>query len=342
MRSRTVLWMCGLVCLGAALEIGPPIVRAQSVQKAPAQTHAESSSQGSASRSSAPPPALLLSTAGAADAGQALDSVLSSSIEELNVVRIVARPGLDLGAVQLALDCVAETAPCLQAVVSQSDAQVLIAPTLQRTSSELVLGLLRFDARSGEMRRVARRQPGSVLGSALLDAIPGMVRELFGLPPPPPKPAPAPPKADSSLETGPASTEAEPMPEAPMEPPTRPSSVVGPILVGSAGVLVLGAGFIVGGLMKGNQSDYNKLLVSTPAAADRAADKRSTAKTEAAVANVLFGVGAAAVAAGGIWLAVQLTNRHPADSSSDTDTAWAPMLGPGALGLVFTRRGGGL
>jgi hypothetical protein len=244
--------------------------------------------------------------------------------------------------VQLALDCIAETAPCLQAVVSQSDAQVLIAPTLQRTSSELVLGLLRFDARSGEMRRVARRQPGRVLGSPLLDAIPGMVRELFGLPEPPPKPAPVTPKADASLEPGQAGAEPEPLPEAPMEPPTRPSSVVGPIVLGSAGVLVLGAGFVVGALMQGNQSDYNKLVVSTPAAADHAADKRSSAKTEAAVANVLLGVGGATLVASGIWLAVQLTNRHPVDTSSDSGTAWSPMLGPGAVGLILTQRGGGL
>jgi hypothetical protein len=96
---------------------------------------------------------------------------------------VVARPGMDLNAVQLALDCVSETAQCLRTVTTQNSADVLIAPALSRTAGELVLTLLRFDARNGEMRRSLHRQQGQSLNSTTLDAVPDMLRELFDLPP---------------------------------------------------------------------------------------------------------------------------------------------------------------
>jgi hypothetical protein len=262
---------------------------------------------------------------------------------------------MDLGAVQLALDCVAETIRCLRIATEQSHAELLIAPSLQRTPSEVVLSVLRFDARgAGKMRRVLRRQSGQVLGAELLDQVPSMMRELFDLPPatkPPPVAAavavvplsaadPASPPAAAQEAPAPAST---PLPEGPMEPPTSHWRVpVAPLILGGVGVLTLAGGIVAGAMMQSTHSQYERLVVETKQDAQQADDLRSTGRTQATVANVLFGVGGAAVLAAGIWLLVdhQLSSRREAALTMTSELQ--PMLGPQQLGLVFTQRGNAL
>jgi hypothetical protein len=304
---------------------------------------------GQVARADAPkrsglPSAVLLATAGAPSGGEALDSVILAGLEELGVVQITSRPGMDLGALQLALDCVAETPQCLRSVTTQSGALILVAPNVQRTSSELILSLLRFDARGeGEMRRVLRRFPGKTLGSEALDAVPAMLRELFGLPakekkaPPPPaavtQPAPVTPAAPEA----PAPTS---LPDGPMEPAASRPVPVGPLVLAGVGVLAIGGG-VVAGLMKQSTEDaYNKHQPTTVAEADAASDKRSSAKTEAVLSTVFFGVGGAAVAAGAIWLLVEL-NQKPRPEYEPL-TSLRPTFGPQQVGLVFSHHGSGL
>jgi hypothetical protein len=281
----------------------------------------------------------------------ALDSVIQGALDELQVVTITARPGMDLSAVQLALDCVSENPQCLRAVTSQHSADILVAPTLGRTSGELVLSLLRFDARSGQMRRVLRRQPGQSLGSATLDAVPDMLRELFELPPKP-KPAEpvatAPPAGDTRGESSsstwppPGSDAAEAFPEAPAEPPSDTRVPVGPIVLAGGGVLALGAAIVLGVTVSSAQHDYDAAVSGMPTRAqvDYAQGRASTGRTNAVVANVLYGVGGAALVASGIWLALELTKGS--EDTHNESVQLEPMVGPSSLGLVFTQHGAGL
>jgi hypothetical protein len=286
------------------------------------------------------PSAVLLATGGAPSGGEALDSVIQAGLEELALVNITARPGMDLGALQLALDCVAETTQCLRAVTTQSGAQILIAPTVQRTPSELILTLLRFDARGdGDMRRVLRRFPGKTLGSAALDAVPEMLRELFGLPPKP-KPAAEAPAPKTPPATKPPPPAPLPLPEGPMEPAASRPTPVGPLVLAGAGVLVIGGGVVAGLMMQATQDKLNKHAPTTKTEVDTALDTKSTGQTQQTVANVLFAVGGAAVVAGGIWLIVELSKPRP--QYDETLTSLRPALGPHQLGLVLTHRGGWL
>lgn len=295
---------------------------------------APSSAPPTATTPSSTPSAVLLATAGAQGSGGALDSVIQATLEQLGIVRIVAKPGLDLGAVQLVLDCVAETAQCLRAVTDQHGAEVLIAPSIARTSGELVLSFLRFDARDGEMRRVLHRQQGQALTSETLDAVPGMLRELFGLPEPTPAvEAPGAPSDDLT-----------PLPEAPMEPPSEGASpLIGPLILGGIGLAAIGTGIGFGISSAGAQSDYDAITskpVLMRSQADAANDAMDRGKAHAVVADVLFGVGGAALLGAGIWLAVELSSKH-----EDTPPAQAklqPWVGPHQVGLVFTQRGVGL
>jgi hypothetical protein len=289
------------------------------------------------------PPAVLLNTAGAqAGGGAALDPVIQTALEDLEVVNIVSRPGMDLGAVQLVIDCVAETPECLRAVTTQQSADVLIAPSLARTSGELVLSFLRFDARGkGEMKRVTHRQPGQTLTSATLDAVPDLLRELFELPPKPKPPVVA------AAPTTPDETSLEPLPEAPMEPPAANGGPpVGPILLGVGGALVIGTAAVLGASVNGSRDDYDHLTMKpdkTWSDIDDAERKMDSGKTRATIANVLFGVGGAALLGAGIWLAVELATRPDRAYVEDSGSAkLSPMVGPHQLGLVLTQRGEGL
>src|SRR5262245_22571103 len=94
------------------------------------------------------PAAALFSTAGAEAEDAGLDSVIQANLEQLGQVRVTVKPGLDLPAVQLALDCIQQTAVCLKSVAANSGVQVLIASSLERKAGKLDLTLLMYDART--------------------------------------------------------------------------------------------------------------------------------------------------------------------------------------------------
>lgn len=272
---------------------------------------------------SALPPAVVLATAGADASDAGLDSVIHAALEKLGVVNVTARPGMDLSAIQIALDCVGETPRCLRAVAVQNSVQILVAPAIERTGEELIVTLLYFDARGeGELRRVARRQGGGELKPETLDAVPEMLRELFQVTKPTAE-APAPVTSEEGREAPP--------------PPQRVP--VGPLILGGAGVLVVAGGVVAGLMMQSTQSDYTALTVKDMKTLTQAHDKASKGKNQAAVANVLYGVGAAAIAASAIWLALELTHR---DQEAAPQTAVVPWLGPTQAGLALVHRGGAL
>jgi hypothetical protein len=321
--------LCGLFWLFAALvaQSASGIAVAQDTTQATPPTPSTKPGK-SREQSKVLPRATLLATGGATDT--ALDSVIRAKLEELQVVKIVAVPGMDLGGVQLALDCVGETTRCLKLVATKSHAQVLVSPTLQQTPSELVLSLLRFDAADGgEMRHVLRRHPGRDVGPKLLDEVPDMLRELFDLP------------RSEPTQVAEAAQPSE-VPAPGLETASYPETVsrgvsAGPLILGGVGVAALGAGIVMGVVMNNQQSDYDdkRMRVRTESQARAAADVRSAGERSELAANVLFAVGGAALVAAGVWLAIDLSGG----SESESPTAFAPAMGPHSVGLVLTHRG---
>jgi hypothetical protein len=285
------------------------------------------------------PNAVLFSTAGPKPTVGPLDSVISASLEKLDVVSVVARPGMDLSAVQLAIDCVGETQQCLRAVAKQTQSQILIAPSVQTTQSELVLTILRFDVEDGQTRRALRRQPGTTLTSATLDSVPSMLRELFDVPEPAPQPAAGATENKTSESQPSEETTLPPIIEPPQEPAASRPVPVGPLLLAGGGVLVLTGGIITGAMFSSTQDEYNTKKVANEADVSKLMDLKNEAKTQAVVADVLFGVGGALVVAGGIWLAVALSQPAPHE---DWQTAVVPAVAPGTLGLAIVHHGGAL
>jgi hypothetical protein len=263
--------------------------------------------------------------------------VIQANLEQLGQVRVTVKPGLDLPAVQLALDCVQQNAACLRSVAASSGVQVLVAPTLERKAGRLELTLVVFDARAkGGPRRATHVENGDTLTSATLDAIPDMLRKLFGLEP------------EKREAPAPAATPAQPGPReqtaVDWEPVTaRPVSevLVGPIVLASIGVVAIAGGVTASVLRNDSQDDYDDITsreTLSRSDADRADDKASEGTTQAALATVMYGVGAAAIVAAGIWFAAEMAGGKREEAT----TAFAPIVGRGELGVGIVHRGVGL
>jgi len=100
-----------------------------------------------------------------------------------------------------------------------------------------------------------------------------------------------------------------------------------PLLIGGGGLIVLGAGVVVGAMMDATQKDYAGRVASTPQEARELDELRLRGQREAAIASALLGVGAAALAVSGVWLALELSNGERPTASVSPD------LGPTHAGL---------
>jgi hypothetical protein len=249
----------------------------------------------------------------------ALDSVLVAAISERK--QVVSQHALDLPSTQLALDCMAETPACLQAVMQQPgvDAQVLLAPTLERSGSELVLSLLYFDASNGDaLRHATRRHSGEQAQRRLLNAVPSMVQELFGR------------RAASATSVRAAPAAASRPERADSE---RSAWPVVPIALTSAGVAFLGAGVVFGLSARAAEEEYAAARTGTAAERKAADETFDRAQTHATLATVGIAAGASAITAGiGLWL-------FGSDRVSEQPSArLLPRLTRGGAGVVLESR----
>jgi hypothetical protein len=258
---------------------------------------------------------------GLGELASALDPVVLAKLGDLQIVQVSTRPGLDLPAAEIAIDCVGETRECLSAMAQQVGAPMLIAPSVQRAGEETVVTILRFDAAAeGDIRTVVRRFDGGDVTAAALDAVPSMLRELFGLPEP---------SAESVVQ--------EPQPTAPPE-TSEPVDVpehpfpVAPVVMTAVGVALLATGAVFAMASQQNKDDYAHKHVPDNGAVDDAIKLREKAKHQATLANIGFGAGAAIAAVGLTWLVIDLTSQDEVDQTSAT---LAPLGGPGRFGLAL-------
>ena len=263
------------------------------------------------------------------DLAEALDPVVLSEVGKAQGLSIGARPPLDLSATQLALDCVGETAACLTSVASQADVELLLAPSLERAGDETVVTLLYYDARfPGALRNASRRHRGQNVERAVLDSVPALLRELIGTPePPPPAEAePAPITAEATL----AAVETEPSGGDAYD---RPFPVV-PVVLGVAGLALVGTGVAFGIAAKATEDDYAALPLGDVDEIERADERFEKAEDQALIANIGIIGGAAVFAFGAVLLALELTSDEPAQEQ----VRLSPVLAPGHAGLALTGR----
>lgn len=275
------------------------------------------------------------------DKGNAeIDRALRSALDSRSDVKLAPAPALDLEALQLAIECSGINTRCLREVAERTQGEVLIAATLERKSQQVELRILYFSAKDAVTRFAAHKEHARKPGPETLEAIPGMLDELFATS----KPAPAPEREATPEELPAPDVVTDPSAEAATgaadgsasEPRDGRPLPAAPLLVAGGGAVLLGAGLVVGLLAKNTEDDYAKQPVTTPEQASVADGLRVRGQNQALIANVLIGVGAAAVAAGGIWLLVA------AGANRGAETAVVPDVGPGHAALRISGRWGGL
>ena len=101
-------------------------------------------------------------------------------------------------------------------------------------------------------------------------------------------------------------------------------------MIGVAGLAIVGAGLAFGLAAKANEDDFAGLPLGTPEEIDtpRTFD---TANTQALVANIGIGVGAAVFAFGAVWLGLEL-----ADDGDEGHARLSPEIAPGHMGLALS------
>jgi hypothetical protein len=262
----------------------------------------------------------------------------------------------------------------LRAVASEFGVEVLIAPAIELGQGDLVLTLLYFDARGpGSITRVTHWQLGAKLTPQTLAAVPGLLDALLPRAPAPPAstsvavstgapPNAAPvtraPASVASIETNthraPETERSASAPRTrthanePQRPAVAPTVVqvtansvpLAPCVILAGGVALLGAGLVTGIVMKDNAHDYRVQPVHTRAEADVAANARESVRTQARLANVLYGVGAGAALIGAAWLTLELLGRDERErETSHASARVSATLTPTQLGIVFQREG---
>lgn len=223
--------------------------------------------------------------------GAALDPVVLSELNTIGGIEVTARPSLDLPAMQLAIDCVGEIAECMAAVAREAGVEALVAPVLRSNGDLVLVTLLYFDTRENHIKGVTRQLAGRSVAQAMLDAVPGMVHEAFGLPPPAPL-------AEAPAKGEPAAPVAPPPPQE----PSRVRRIVPWTLLGVS-VASLAVGIGMGVASNHDEDAYAKGGAGTEAEINATDQKKQDAEQKALIANVFFGVaGATAVAGFASWL----------------------------------------
>jgi hypothetical protein len=233
--------------------------------------------------------------------GAALDPVVLSELNTIGDIEVAARPSLDLPAMQLAIDCVGQIAECMAAVTREAGVEALVAPVLRSQGDQVLVTLLYFDVHENQVRGVTRQLSGRSVAQAMLDAVPGMVREAFGVS--------SEPRAEAIV---PAAPTADARAEARSRRHRRVALAV-PITLGGVGVALLASGIGLGVASQHHQDAYGKAPTATKSQIDHALDKLHTAQHQALAANLCFGIGGAALVASlATWLYFRFEARGSA------------------------------
>lgn len=300
-----------------ALLVSAPVARAQSETNAKAAQRAEL------------PVAVMVFRAAPADASlhdlaTAYDPVLLAEVGKRLDGKVVAQNALDLPATQLALDCVAQSPDCLRSVARACNTRALIAPTIERAGTEVVVSLLYFaDGLNGEIHHAVRRQRASADGRALLATAPALVDEALSGPTPAAAQAP------------------ERRPRAHARPAHREHAAaarhtkwpIAPMLLTGAGVAFLGAGAAFGLAANAAADEHARTVIGSDADVDAAVDKVDTANTQATLSTAGLIVGAVATVAG-----VSLWVFDADDGDARPQARIAPKITRGGAGVVLEGR----
>jgi hypothetical protein len=246
--------------------------------------------------------ALLRATQG--EAGGVADGVDGALLRDLASLAGIENPTvspIDYAEIQLTVGCSDEGRQCLSAIAQMVQVDAVVVRHLVVEPGKVTLTLTHFDATaSDEPARAEQVSEGPDASKAAVDAVPSLVRRLFGIPEP--------------VTAAPLSNAAAPAPlggalgvDASMPPEHGPRVGVLTWVTLAAGSGILAGGLAVGASAQSSFDAFKKSDVKTEADAMRANTKFDSVKSKALVANILIPSGAAVMALGATLLVLDLT-----------------------------------
>ncbi len=284
------IWQC------AALLAATSPIAAQAQQ---GQTTAAADSQGVLRV------AVLRTTQGDdAEASTAIDAALLRDLSGLAGIENPTVSPIDYAEIQLTVGCSDDGRECLASIAKMVQVDAVIVRKLSVTAEGATLSLLYFDASvADEPARADESAQGNVAGALLRDAVPTLVRRLFGIP----EPVVAAPESEPGPMAEPGATQ--------RGTPAEDSGGVGAFtwITLAAGTGVLTAGIVVAASATSSFEDYKKAPITSEDELERANSKLESANTKGLVASVFIPSGAVVLALGATLLVLDLTSDDPSE-----------------------------
>lgn len=256
--------------------------------------------------------------------GELSDAVDAALLRDLAEIAGIADPvvsPIDLAEIQLSVGCADEERACLESIARAASVGALLVRALAVDEQGGVrLELRYFDTASSDAPRVVSTERPAHSSGELTTLVPGLVRELFGIPevaePAAPIGPPAEPPAHAAPAPAPRSAE-------------RDGASLLPWIVIGAGAAALAAGAIVGAVASEDFRAWKKRPIRTTAEADRANGAFDDLETRALAADIAMLSGAVVLGVGVTWLALELGEAQ--DGTGRATLGVEPRPGGGLL-----------
>jgi hypothetical protein len=237
----------------------------------------------------------------------AIDGAVLRDLGDLAGIERPAISPIDYAEIQLTVGCSDEGRSCLVAIAQMLEVDAVVVRRLALDGQRVVLTLVYFDARSaGEPAHSDRIAERGEADHVLPQAVPSLVRALFGIPDPGVEVGAPAPATSSSEPTEPSSGALRVEPAVARSGPARIGVLTWVAL--ATGTAVLGAGLAVGASASADYERFKALPVRSAMDAARANERFDRVETKAVVANVLMPTGAALMALGGVMLVLNLNH----------------------------------
>ena len=264
------------------------------------------------------------------DMANAIDGALLRDLGALAGIENPTVAPIDYAEIQLTVGCSDEGRQCLAAIAQMVQVDAVVVRHLVIEPGKATLTLVHFDATaSDEPAHAEQIVEGANPAQALTDAVPSLVRKLFGIPEPVTASAPAaqssgPRRAD--YEANPAGNQAE----------ARGPSIGALTWISlAAGTGILAGGLVIGAIAQSENDDWQQMKPTSVEDAQRIDTEFKPIETKGLVATIMIPTGAAVLALGVTLLVLDLTAEE-----SGPQVSLTPLPGGGLLSLRAS--GGGL
>ncbi|MFT5354060.1 MAG: hypothetical protein ACI9KE_001260 [Polyangiales bacterium] len=259
--------------------------------------------------------------------GGPVGRVVRARVDELGVVRAADTPAATFADLQLAVGCLSATMDCYRAVSSQLGVEALLLTTLDEVGAATILTIVFADTRGeGDTQQVTRTFQGNQRDNQVLDAIVGMLYELYDVEPPPERSVPTPPDASGGTGTRTGQPIA----------PAGSSFPTATVLVGVVALAALAAGIGTGIASSGTEDSFASSPTRTAAEVDLTLALQTKGERQALSANILFVVGGVAAASSLLLYLLVDRDRGQQEIAASMD------VGPQHAALTIAGRFGGV